>query len=126
MRKFAIVLCSLAMLGMLAARTANAADLNLTFSGPVALPDVTLPGGSYIFRFVAPHVVEVLSADRKTTYAVEITIPTNRIEASEKVEVTFKEARADVPAPLQGWFSPGEYIGQELVYPKPSPKPVDR
>jgi hypothetical protein len=38
-----------------------------TFSGPVALPGLTLPAGQYLFRLADPHssskVVQVLNAD---------------------------------------------------------------
>src|ERR1700676_5728642 len=51
----------------------------LTFSGPVSLPNVTLPAGSYWFKFAdpnyAPDVLTVLSEDEQTTYATLNTIP---------------------------------------------------
>lgn len=119
MRKMAIVLTSLGMLGMLSVPAA-AADLRMTFSGPVALPGVTLPEGSYVFRMVAPRVVQVLSGDLKTAYAMTMTIPVARTEAAKEVKVTLKEAPAGEPPVLNGWFMPWEFAGHELVFPKPS------
>ena len=123
MRKVSIILASLATLGMLSAQAATAADLRVTFNEPVMLPGVTLPGGSYVFRLVAPRVVQVLSADLKTAYAMTMTIPTLRTEASEKAEVTLKETPTGAPAALEGWFPPWEYTGHELIYPKALPEP---
>jgi hypothetical protein len=51
---------------------------NLTFSGPVGLPGVTLPGGTYIFeRVVAtnPDAVVVRSLDRTHVYYMGTTVP---------------------------------------------------
>src|SRR5439155_24838783 len=50
----------------------------LTFSGPVQIPGVSLVAGAYIFRFVTPSVVQVLSGDRSQVYAMFTTVPTLR------------------------------------------------
>src|SRR5262249_35047312 len=51
----------------------------LTFSGPVSLPGVTLPAGSYLFRFISPinspDVLQVMSVDGTESYAMLHTIP---------------------------------------------------
>ena len=47
-----------------------------TFSGPVAVPGVTLPAGQYLFRLPTRiasgerHVMQVLSADGRNSYAM--------------------------------------------------------
>jgi len=50
-----------------------------TFSGPVALPGVTLPAGRYVFRIVddttTRKVIQVLSDDEKKPYTMSNTIP---------------------------------------------------
>jgi hypothetical protein len=49
----------------------------LTFSGPVALPGVTLPAGTYTFERANPdgdvHVVRVSSRDQRTVYLLAFT-----------------------------------------------------
>jgi hypothetical protein len=82
----------------------------LTFSRPVSLPDVTLPAGTYLFRFVDPidaaGVLQVLSQDGKTPYAMVNTIPIVRTEtASSHGEiVTFREAPVNAPPEVHAWF----------------------
>ena len=93
---------------------------HLTFSGPVSLPHVTLPAGTYLFRFVDVNnsrVVQVLSDDGAISYALIDTIPIQRTpEAAKDGEaVTFKEARADGPRPIDAWFY-GATEGCEMIY----------
>ena len=131
MRKALMLLCSLALL-VVFAPPASAEDVyvssHLTFSGPFSLPGITLPAGTYLFRFPsrdnAPGVIQVLSENRQIVYAMMMTIPTRRPEASGKHEITFKEARADAPLAIQAWFLPDRSIGYEFLYPKRSTKLV--
>jgi hypothetical protein len=101
----------------------------LTFSGPVSLPDVTLPAGTYVFHFVepirAPGVLMVMSEDRKTSYAMLFTIPIVRTETeSNKSDiVTFRETPTGAPAQIGAWFFDAEDtpvgredVGCELIY----------
>ena len=48
------------------------------------------------------------------------TIPKTRVETAEEHVVTFKETRWDAPPATETWFRPGESVGYELLYPKPS------
>ena len=96
----------------------------LTFSGPVSLPSVTLPAGTYLFRFpslnTSRDVIQVLSEDRKNVFAMVYTIPAYRQTASNEIEVVFKETRADLPRAIQAIFPPFERTGYEFVYPNES------
>jgi hypothetical protein len=55
-----------------------------TFSGAVAVPGVTLPAGQYLFRLPTTiasgerHVMQVLSADGRNSYAMFFGISANR------------------------------------------------
>ena len=91
----------------------------LTFSGPVSLPSVSLPAGTYLFRFADPmesdSILEVLSQDGKTVYAMMNTIRVTRGESKEETAVTFKETRADAPPEIHQWFFPDSADGCELI-----------
>jgi hypothetical protein len=93
---------------------------HLTFSGPVTLPHVSLPAGTYLFRFVdvnKSNVVQVLSDDGKTPYAMMNTIPIERAkrESENAPVVTFKEALTDAPAAIDAWFF-SDTVGCEMIY----------
>jgi hypothetical protein len=92
----------------------------LTFSGPVLLPHVALPAGTYLFRFVdlnKSNIVQVLSDDGKTPYAEFDTMPISRTpEAAKSGEVvTFKEGPSGDPRPVDVWYF-DETRGCELIY----------
>jgi hypothetical protein len=93
---------------------------HLTFSGPVALPGVTLPGGTYIFERVVPtnpDVVVVRSLDRtRVLYMAS----TDRVLRPEWLDteraVVFGEARRDAPPPIAAWYPVGERMGHAFIY----------
>lgn len=92
----------------------------LTFSGPVALPGVTLGAGTYIFERAAPgvpHVVRVLRRDRSKVYFMAFT---HLIERPARMRdgrsVTFEEAPAGTPPPIKAWYPLGETTGHEFIY----------
>jgi hypothetical protein len=93
----------------------------LTFSGPVELPGVALPAGSYIFKIpdsVDRHIVQVFSSDGKHALGTFLTIPEERLEPSDKTIVTFKEMPVGIPEAVRAWFYPWTKTGDEFVYPK--------
>ena len=115
-----IVLACVAVCGL----TAQTADERVffTFSGPVELPGVGLAPGKYLFRLPdaqdAHDIVQVLSADGKTSYGIFFTIPDERLTAPDKPEVRFMEAAASNPLPIRAYWMPGDTIGHEFIYPK--------
>jgi len=96
---------------------AGAYDYPVTFSGPFALPGVSLPGGTYLIRVPAAHMIQVLSGDREHAYALVSTIPIRRGDVNSP-DVTFTTVRADAPRRVSAWFPPGSEYGHELIYPK--------
>src|SRR5579872_3223677 len=115
MRKALLVLSTAALLAVVVAPPASAQawstrpidkSMLLTFSGPVSLPTVTLPAGTYLFRFVdpmnSPGVIQVLSKDGTTPYAMLNTIPIVRTETDSNNSelVTFRETPANAPASI--------------------------
>src|SRR5262249_34057939 len=90
---------ALALASLMIAPAHGAAHLNtnrLTFSGPVALPGVTLPGGTYIFEGLPdtnPDIVVVRSDDRSKVYFMAMTERVDRPKGlSRKSMVTFGES----------------------------------
>ena len=79
----AVALLACFMTGAASAQTFDKRTV-FTFSGPVALPGVTLPAGQYLFRLADPtgdrKVVAVLSADGKTPYSMFFSLPAERCE----------------------------------------------
>jgi hypothetical protein len=119
-----------AALGLAAAPQALAADpfnlkpldrsTLLTFTAPVALPTVTLPAGTYLFRFVdaanlGPTVLQVMDKDGKVAYAMLHTMPIVRTNAKNESEILFKEAKENAPARIGAWYF-DENEGCELTY----------
>jgi hypothetical protein len=129
-RKILIVIGITAAIGLTAVPRAWAADTPpgrpldrstlLTFSGPVALPTVTLPAGTYLFRFVdaetiGPRVLQVMDKEGKVAYAMLHTIPIVRTNANNETQIVFKESKENEPVRIGAWFF-DENDGCELTY----------
>jgi hypothetical protein len=95
-----------------------------TFSGPVAVPGVTLPPGKYLFRLTTTiasgerHVVQVLSDNGQTSYAQFFGISALRTDFAPKPEIRFMETAEGMPAAVKTWWYPGAKDGYEFIYPK--------
>ena len=93
-----------------------------TFSQPIALPGVTLPAGEYVFRLVdtttSRMAIQVLSKDETKAYALLLSIPEIRRDASGKPEVRFMETAKGHPNAVKTWWYPQETTGYEFIYPK--------
>lgn len=130
--KAATTACCLALIGTVLAPVASADAWNrktvITFSGPVEIPGVHLPGwgvlpaGTYVFKILDSqsnrHVVQIFSKDEKTVYATILAIPNYRLKVTDKTVITFRERPAGQPEALRAWFYPGRNWGEEFVYPK--------
>jgi len=118
--------CAVALLACFMEGAASAQTFDkrtvFTFSGPVALPGVTLPAGQYLFRLADPtgdrKVVNVLSADGKIAYGMFFSLPAERFGPAPTPEVRFMETAAGMPAAIKTWWYPGERTGYEFMYPK--------
>src|SRR5262249_45149762 len=90
MKKVLVVLCATAAFAIANAPSARAQfstrpidkSTLLTFSAPFRLPKVTLPAGTYLFKFAdpvdAPGVLTVMSPNGETIYATVHTVPAAR------------------------------------------------
>jgi hypothetical protein len=94
----------------------------VTFSSPVELPGIALPAGTYIFRLPdregARHVLQVLSADRSTVYAMLQGVERTRTEPSDTGIATFNEGASTAPPAIRTWFFADDPVGLEFIYPK--------
>jgi hypothetical protein len=127
-RKSVAAACGAAILGLVMAAPSNALITNpsrttyLTFSGPVALPGVTLGAGAYIFELadsnVSRDIVRVRSRDRSRVYWMGFTRLTQR-PAGLRADrlVTLGEVQRGTPPPITAWYPFGESTGNQFIYP---------
>src|SRR5712692_6322211 len=126
-RKSVVTACG-ALLGLAVTASAsgwvtwNVSRTNqLTFSGPVALPGVTLPGGTYVFELASPltspDVVRVRNAERTMVYFSGFT---ERIDRPEGLPadyvVSLGEAPRGMAPPVLSWYPIDESMGHKFVY----------
>jgi hypothetical protein len=91
-------------------------DHFVTFSGPVHVPDVTLPAGTYVFRLLPSSVIQVRSTDGTETYGMFFTRPASRLEPTDDYDVRLKLRRQTAPPRVSQIFLPGRSLGFEFVY----------
>jgi hypothetical protein len=124
MRTWTIACCA-AVLAVGLSTAAHADEWNkltyLTFSGPVNMPGITLPAGTYRFELMDPdtsrRVIRVSDKDGTKNYGIFLSIPDQKLEPSNNPVVMFREMPAGTPQAIQAWFYPGETTGYEFVYP---------
>ena len=123
-RKSFMAIAGAAVLGVLVAASAHAwaTDTNyLTFNGPVALPGVTLPAGTYAFRTpsgIDKNIVQVMNRAETKSYYMGITQPVSRPRPGREMLVTIGEAPARQVAPIRAWFPLGQPEGHAFIYEK--------
>jgi hypothetical protein len=93
---------------------------HLTFSGPVGLPGVTLPAGTYIFELasqLSPDVVRVWNAQRTMVYLMAFTEEVARPgDWPDDRPVSFGEAPTGGAPPIRAWYPIGESTGRQFIY----------
>ncbi|HJZ72476.1 MAG TPA: hypothetical protein VKE51_12110 [Vicinamibacterales bacterium] len=91
----------------------------LTFSGPVALPGVTLTAGTYAFELADPlgasNIVLVRNRNRTEVFFLGFTRRVAR-PASVRSAVTFGESARGEPKPIAVWYPPEMTDGLQFVY----------
>lgn len=119
--------CAAAILTTMSGMPAQAQTMDsrteFTFNQPVELPGVTLPPGTYVFRFVdattSRQVMQVQAKDASNkTYGMFLTISAQRPRPSNDAEIRFMETPAGQPTAVKTWWYPGNTIGREFIYPK--------
>lgn len=116
----AVVLAS--ALGTPAHGKGNTHSNYLTFSGPVSLPGVTLPAGTYVFEQVdvtTPDVVVVRSRARDRVHFLGFTTRIDRpANARPDQLVTFAETERGTAPRIQAWYPVNETRGHAFSYPR--------
>jgi hypothetical protein len=113
---------------------AQADDLNqmtkLEFSEPVEIPGAVLPAGTYYFVLLDNqsdrNIVQIFSDDWSTLYATVFTIPTQRMQPTDRTEIKFAERYHTQPEALLKWYYPGLLTGHEFLYPQKEEKKLAR
>jgi hypothetical protein len=115
------------VVGLLTAGVSINADWNptrrtlLTFSGPVALPGVTLAAGTYAFEaaspLASPNIVRVLNKQSSQVYFMAFTEPIARPDnlPSDR-RVSFGESLPGIAPPITAWYPSGEAVGHRFIY----------
>jgi hypothetical protein len=125
-RKIVRTLFGVVLLGVLATSATGAAmdtrrTTYFTFSGPVRLPGVTLPAGTYTFEVANPDsgsdIVTVKSRDRSKVYLMKFTRFVYRDRTGDlKATIAFGETSAGSPPPVKAWYPQYETRGREFIY----------
>lgn len=123
-RTSVVVLASALVLGFSAIVPAHGADNilhtnYLTFSGPVALPGVTLRAGTYVFeRAVATNsdVIVVRNQARSEVYYLGFTDRVDRPKGLGDRVVTLGEPDRAAPPRVTAWYPHGEARGHRFIY----------
>jgi hypothetical protein len=93
-----------------------------TFNQPVALPGMTLPAGTYMFRIANPdtsrNVIQVANKQGTESYALLHTIQAMRPDAAKDSEIRFRETASGSPPAVGSYWYMGERTGYEFIYSK--------
>jgi hypothetical protein len=118
--------CALAIATMLMVTGARADEYTkrtfLTFSGPVQVPGMTLPAGTYMFKLADPEggrrAIQIWDEKGTKMLTMLLTIPDERPEPKDDPVVLFSERPSGAASAVKSWFYPDERIGYEFIYPK--------
>lgn len=103
--------------GRMTSTSAAPLAATLTFSGPVQLPAITLPAGTYLFSMAAPNIMRVSSQDGKHVYATFTTARVIRRTNLEQPLVRFERSAADVPPRLMAIYPENASVGFQPLFP---------
>ena len=92
------------------------------FSEPVQIPGgMILQPGKYVLILLNSssnrNIVEIRNEDSTHLYAMTFTTRAARVERTGNPVLTYYEMPAGTPPALRQWFWPGDYDGQEFLYP---------
>lgn len=118
--------CAVAMATLFLVPGARADEYNkltyFTFSGPVQVPGVTLPAGTYMFKLANPdsgrRAIQIWDEKGTKLYTTLLTIPDQMAEAQDDPVVRFWEQPSGSPQAVKSWFYPADRTGYEFIYPK--------
>lgn len=122
-----VSVCMAMVLGMVVPK-AKASEWNkktvVTFNEPVEIPGKVLTPGTYIFSLSQTlsdrHIVQIWSGNGEHLIAAVITDPIERRHPAPDVIVQLEKRGAYTPEAIKDWFYPGDFEGEQFVYPAPS------
>jgi len=89
---------------------------------PIEIPGMVLLPGNYVIKVPDPvdhaNMVGFYNEDESYLYKLVRTIPTYRLDATDKTVITFEERAHGAPDAVKTWFFPGDHWGKEFVYSK--------
>ena len=101
-----------------------------TFNQPVALPGMTLPAGTYMFRIANPdtsrNVIQVANKQGTESFALLHTVQATRPDAPKDSEIRFRETAAGAPPAVGSYWYMGERTGYEFIYSKAELEALNR
>ncbi|MEQ1760186.1 MAG: hypothetical protein ABL986_17860 [Vicinamibacterales bacterium] len=109
-------------MGLSAPASASMSDkmTRFTFDRPIALPGVTLPPGTYVFKLADPtierKVVQVLDERGMHSYALLQAVPAFRSDKEGEPSVSLMDTVPGMPAAIHSWWPVGESQGFEFIY----------
>ncbi|MEP7352543.1 MAG: hypothetical protein ABI824_04865 [Acidobacteriota bacterium] len=93
----------------------------LTVNETVSVPGKVLGPGKYVMQLndssTDRNIVQIYTED-KILVATIMAIPNRRTTRPDKTVLTYWETPSGQPPALRAWFFPGDFVGQEFVYPK--------
>jgi hypothetical protein len=93
-----------------------------TFNQPVALPGVTLPPGTYMFRLAddttSRKVIQIANKQGTESFAMLHTIAVTRPDVPREPEIRFMETASGAPVAVRAWWKDGERTGYGFIYSK--------
>jgi hypothetical protein len=94
----------------------------ITVNRPIQIPDRVLPPGKYVLKLLNSvtnrHIVMVYNGTGQHLITMVQTINDYRQQRSGRTVLTFWETPPGAPPVLRAWFWPGDFSGQDFVYPK--------
>lgn len=94
----------------------------ITFGGPVEIPGMVLPAGTYVMKRLDPassqNVVQFYNRDENHMYAMILANKAYRPYRVDHTVITWEERAAGSPPAMKEWFFPDSSWGEAFVYPK--------
>ena len=92
-------------------------EVHFTISGPLEIPRIVLPAGSYDLKLVedGSTMAELWNLQGNRFYGFFETVPVDRAHAG-KLQVDLALSQKDSPERLKDWFYPGDKQGNEILY----------
>jgi hypothetical protein len=121
--RYMVFTAAIALMALAAATPTRAAlgGDRITFSGPVALPGVVLPAGSYTFEIANPEssltVVRVTRRDTgRVFYAGHTRMTPRPVDLPADQLIGLGEAPRGEAVPITVWYPSGRSQGHRFIY----------